>query len=339
MELGEETNLRTSILTLFVIAIIGLSAQAQAARHYYLVGLRHVYKIPVYPDPHELDRQTIEETYSAAVIKAQNQYDADMNSIADEEAKDNGTVHQSDRDAVQLNIEQDTADAADARDSSLGLIYVLDDNARVKHPELTVEQDGPYRVMAIDTNASHVFVDVCFFNPYPLCVEVCPFGWGYGRIYPFATLGIAVRGWHATWLSLGCPIFAGICFGGHPIEIYMPLRRSVIMNRDKWVGGRPPAITAQQRENLTRNRGIQAQRGITHEPAHTGSAGSRSKYSRVGTPRPTRSTGGSGGRSGGDSRSGGGGRSSGGDRSGGGGGGGGRSGGGGGGGGGKGKGH
>jgi len=270
-------------LWVIVAAVLAASVQAQAAREYYLVGLRHIYMFDVWPDSHKLDRQAIEETYSGALAAGQQQYDTDMASIRDEEAKDGGNIHQDDRDAVQQNLEQDIADAADKRDAALGQLYVECDYVRGSHPEFAVYEDGPYQVMACDVAPTGEFVDVCYFRPYHGYLGPCPFGWAYGHYYPFATFGIQVNLFHSTWLSIGAPVFSPIYHGGVVVNIVAPVRLSVIVGRSAWAGGRPPQITDADRKVLSANKELQRKAGIRAPSTHPGAA-RRSVSARGATP-------------------------------------------------------
>ena len=261
---GKGKSLKIGILSLLIAVLIGISARAEARRNYYLVGLRHLYKFDIFPDPRTPARQEIEEQYSGAVQAAQNQFNSDMASIRSEEAQDNGNIHQNDRDAVQLNLEHDTAVAATARDNQLSQMYTQCDWVWDTHPELRVDQDGPYRVMGVETNPYGAFVNVYFYQPYPTYVGPCPYGYGWGRPYAYASFGVVVHTYHTTWVSMGSPIFFGLSFGGSAVEVYAPIRRSIIINQNTWVGGRPPAITVVQRQALTRNYTLQVQRGAIH---------------------------------------------------------------------------
>jgi len=253
---------------IFAAAIVGLSAHASAARVYYLVGMRHVYMFDVWPDTHALDRQAIEESYAGAVADGQAQYDRDMASIRTEETADNNSIHQTDRDAVQQNLEQDIAVAADKRDENLSQLYVECDYVRGAHPEFAVEQDGPYRVMGVDEGSSGEIINVSFYQPYPAYEEPCPFGWVYGRPYAFGLFGIQVTLWHSTWLNNGCPVFAPIYYGGSRIIVLAPVRRDVICSREGWHGGRPPSITFLDRRNMTQYRDLQRKAGLRPASTH-----------------------------------------------------------------------
>ena len=248
-------------------AVMALCANANAARAYYLVGLRHVYSVPVYPDPHEADRQAIEEGFTVTVADAQKQYDTDMASIHDEEAKDSGIVHQIDRDAVQQNLEAAIADAAEKRDEDLAGLYPRMDDIRVSHPEFKVDQDGPYKVMGVETAPTGEFVEVAYYRPYPTYVEICPFGWSWGRPYAYSSFGIEVGLCHSTWISIGSPVFEPMYYGDTYIFINAPIRREVIVSRSGWGGGRPPVITATDRVVLAQNRATAVRSHYFESPA------------------------------------------------------------------------
>jgi len=265
---------------------MGLCAQADAARIYYLVGLRHVYSVPVLPDPHELDRQAIEETYAGEVQDAQKEFDKDMASIHDEEAKDGGNVHQIDRDAVQQNLEAAIADAASKRDADLTALYPQVDDVRASHPEFKVDQDGPYHVIGVDTAPTGEYVNVVYYRPYPMYYEPCPFGWGWGTPYPYATFGVQVGLFHSTWISIGAPVFAPMYYGGVFFVVNAPIRTEVIIGRSAWVGGRPPMVTAQDRAVFAQHQTALAQSHYFENAraaaqARTAMVPARSKYART----------------------------------------------------------
>ena len=257
-------------LAIVVAIAVGLVAKASASTEYYLVGLRHVYMFDVWPDPYKADRQGIEETYSGALLAAQQQYDNDMTSIRSEEAQDSGFIHQVDRDAVQQNLEQDIADAADTRDDGLSQMYVQCDYVRETHPELQVDQDGPYQVISLEVDDDGEFVQITFYRPYHNYLEPCPFGWIYGHGYPFFSYGMQLRMARARWKMFGSPVFAPIYHSGVKISLLAPIRLDVIASRKTWEGGRPPAITDEDRKAMQTQRNLQRQAGIRPPSAHPG---------------------------------------------------------------------
>lgn len=234
-----------------------------------------------------------------------------MASIHDEEAKDGGNVHQVDRDAVQQNLEQAIGEAADKREAALTSLYPVCDEVRTSHPEFAVYQDGPYHVVGVEVAPAGTFVNVVYYRPYPLFIDVCPYGWAWGRPYPFVSFGVQVRLFHSTWLTIGCPVFEPMFYGGVGFYVVAPIRQSVIINRSRWDGGRPPAITENQRRILASHQTLQQSKGafkprqgfVTSTRAipaiaarssgssfgNRGGASTGSKYNRTGTTGSTRS--------------------------------------------------
>jgi len=277
--------LKLRLLPALVLAVFGFTAQAKSATLVYLVGLRHVYSIPAYPDAHQLDRQQIEEDYAAAVADAQKHYDADMASIHDEEAKDSGNVHQEDRDQVQQNLEKDIADAADKREAAFAEIYPVCDTVRASHPEFSVEQDGPYKVIEVETAPTGEYTNVVYYQPYPMYMDVCPYGWAWGQPYPYMAWGVQCRLFHSMWITWGSPFFAPMYYGGVVFVFNAPIRNDVIVNRSTWVGGRPPHITVAERSVLGTNYATQRTSGYFDR----GPGGKPlSEFNKVGTASSSR---------------------------------------------------
>jgi len=281
--------LRNRLIPLIFATVLGLSAQACAAREFYLVGLRHVYMFDVWPDTHKDDRQAIEENFADSVNSAQQQYDADMASIRAEEAQDNGSLHQADRDAVQQNIEQAIADAADARDSAFSQLYVQCDYMRQTHREFQVDQDGAYQVMGVDTGPQGDFMYVSYYKPYPTYLDPCPYDWAWEHPYPGVTFILQIQLYHSTWQSIGAPVFTPLYDARGPITVLAPVRLNVIVNRSSWAGGRPPSITDEDRNAMIANRDLQRKAGIRPPASHPGRVrirsispvGVTSKYTRL----------------------------------------------------------
>ena len=285
--------MKLRLIPAIVIAVLGMVIPAKAANLVYLVGLRHVYSIPAYPDVHQLDRQQIEEDYAAEVADAQKHYDSDMASIRDEETKDSGNVHQIDRDQVQENLEKDLADAGEKRESALGQLYTQCDYVRTSHPEFAVDQDGPYRVIEVQTAPTGDYSEVVYYQPYPMYVGVCPYGWAWGEPYPYLAWGVQVRLFHSTWITIGCPVYEPMFYGGAVFVIDAPVRQNVILNRSVWVGGRPPHLTSGERSVLASNAAIQRKSGYysqgpggkplsSFKQANVGGSSAASRYSNAG---------------------------------------------------------
>lgn len=293
------------LLAAFALGVFGLTIQARAASLVYLVGLRHVYSVQFLPDPHENDRQQVEEDYAAAVQKAQKQYDTDMASIHGEESQDNGAIHQVDRDQVQQNLEEDIANAADRREGAFSEMYTNCDYVRASHPEFRVDQDGPYQVIEVQTAPGGEYSNVVYYQPYPWYVGVCPFGWAWGRPYAWGAFGIQIGLFHSTWISIGAPVFAPMYYGGGVFIVNAPIREAVIVNRGGWVGGHPPMITSGERSVLASSHAAQARSGYFDKGpggrslsefqkpgAKYNRSGSASRYSRQGGTTRSQSGGG-----------------------------------------------
>ena len=265
-----EERLRIRLLPVIIATVIGLSAQASAAREYYLVGLRHIYMFDVWPDTHKQERQAIEEQFAASVASAQQLYDADMAAVREEEARDNGNLHQIDRDAIQQNIEQSIAEAGDARDEGLSQLYVQCDYIRNTHQEFQVDQDGPYQVMGCDVTPTGDFQCVYYYKPYPSYPGPCPFDWTWEHPYPYSVFNLQMRLYHSTWLSIGSPVFAPMYYGDTPVVVLAPIRQVVILNRSSWSNGRPPAISEDDRMQFAALKALQRKAGIRPPSKHPG---------------------------------------------------------------------
>jgi hypothetical protein len=181
-----------SIAVAFGALLLSLApAMANAERVYFLVGVRHVYKIGAAPDLHLAEREDIEKTYADGVASDQATYQQHVAGGADAATE---------KQARDGDLDELAAD----RDKSLGAIFELRDDVRARHPELQIQGDGPYQVMGIDfhRNANVVVFDAfTVFAPWPGYVVVGePYGgWIYGRPYaPGIFLNLYV-GWHAQF--------------------------------------------------------------------------------------------------------------------------------------------
>lgn len=269
--------------------LLMLSAGAHAERRYLLVGMRHVYDIPSWPDPNAAARKQAEEEYAQAVKAAQDRYDTSMISIAGSEAADNGAIHQGDRDAVQYQAEQDIEHAAETRDEELSKLYPTDDAEIQQYPDLAGDADGPYRVLALDLLPSPQVQDVEFLEPYPEFEGPAPFGWTYGEPHPWFQFTILAEGWHKRWASHGRPAFVGLYLNGHLLDVHVSVRADVIAGRKSWVSGAPPAFSAGSRSAFLEDRNRQIQAGLLREPSYAEAARERAASSpapatRIPTP-------------------------------------------------------
>jgi len=183
--------------TLFAIA----PAVANAERVYLLVGSRHIYKIGTFEYANVEARQKIEQDYADQVAADQEQFNkavADGANPAEEGANLNAALD-------ELAIE---------RDKELSEIYRNADYEMVRHPELRIEGDGPYQVMAINYHwlgSVEVFDDFRVYAPWNGYVVVDrPYGWEYGRVYRPYEFRTVYSGWHGRWVAGGRYAFVGM---------------------------------------------------------------------------------------------------------------------------------
>lgn len=185
-------------------------ALAHGERVFFLVGVRHVYRIGPDMYAHLPERQKIEQDYADQVAADRDQYNKAIAQGANPDSE-----------APQFNSALN--DLAVQRDRQLGAIFEIADYERARHPELRIDGDGPYQVIGIHF---HVHAGVEFFDnfsvfaPWPGYVAVGhPYGWSYGVIYdPFAFHHLYV-GWHTHFVSIGSPAFVGLVGFRGPVTV------------------------------------------------------------------------------------------------------------------------
>jgi len=257
--------LKKSVLILLIGAFAAISTNAFADQQFYLVGMRHAYKLGGLPDPHESERQQIEEEFSAAIKDAQAQFDATLESIWSSEDKAGGNPNVASRDLMLQTMEQATTIAAEARDARLKKIYSLADYVQSNHPELKMDQDGAYMVMGVDTGRNDQYTDATFYQPYPTYANPAPYNLNWGAMYQYNAFLSALRQFRAGWGILGVPVFSTISVNGRIYVVTAPLRRVVVLNRTYWTTGMPPAITVRDRQNFSIIRQQQIKSGLIQE--------------------------------------------------------------------------
>ena len=196
--------MKTILAAVGALVFCAAPAMANAERVYFLVGMRHVYRIGTDMYAHVSERERIEQDYADQVAADNDEYNKAIASGAD-----------ATKETADLNNALD--DLATERDQKLGAIYELADFERDRHPELRIDADGPYQVVGVNFHRHadiEVFDNYVVYAPWPGYVVVDPpYGWAYGVVYsPFAFLDIYL-GWHSHWFGLGCPAFVG--FYGH----------------------------------------------------------------------------------------------------------------------------
>lgn len=221
-------KLRTQTLALAVgaLTLALMPATANARRIYFLVGVRHVYRIGPDRDLDLAQREEIEKTYADGVASDEATYQQHVQNGADPAAE------------AQAR-DQDLELLAEDRDKSLGALFDVRDDLRARYPQFQIKGDGPYQVIGVDYHMHEdvmVFDDFCAYAPWPGYVVVGrPYGgWVYGTVYtPGVFLNLYV-GWSGSFgLGIGVPLFWG-GFVGHAGPV--PFRAGVFAG--------PPAVWA-----------------------------------------------------------------------------------------------
>ncbi len=187
-------------------------ACANAERVYFLVGVRHVYRIGLSRDEHLAEREEIEKTYADQVASDQALFQKNVDSGADKVAESDS-----------LNADLDKL--AEERDQKLGAIFELRDDIRDRHPELRIKGDGPYQVMGIDlhTYASGEVIDrYVVYEPWPgyVVLDGCYYGgWVWGVPYEPGIFFNLYLGWFGGW---GGGRFCGGFYGHHGPVFFAP---------------------------------------------------------------------------------------------------------------------
>ena len=182
------------LITKSLIALLGTMtlamapAMANAERVYFLVGVRHIFRIGLDRDSNLQQRIEIEKNYADGVATDRDTFQKNVDGGAD-----------STKESDLLNDDLDRL--ADDRDKSLGAIFERADDMRDRHPELHIEGDGPYQVMGIDYHVHEnveVFERFVVYAPWPGYIVVGrPYGgWVFGIEYgPTVFFGL-YSGWH-----------------------------------------------------------------------------------------------------------------------------------------------
>ena len=281
------------LLTKSLIALIGTMtlamapAMANAERVYFLVGVRHIYRIGLDRDANLQQRIEIEKDYADGVANDRDTFQKNVDDGAD-----------ATKESDLLNDDLDRL--ADERDKKLGALFERADEMHDRHPELHIEGDGPYQVMGIDYHVEdrvEVFERFVVYAPWPGYVVVGrPYGgWVFGVEYgPTVFFGL-YSGWHEHYYH-GERFHDGF-YGHHGPVAFAPHgfidRRPVVMYGGK-VGrpgnqvrtggyGRP----TDGRRTETRSGGYGRSTGISSSGRPTGNSGGSFGRSSGGTDNRT----------------------------------------------------
>ncbi len=160
---------------------------AQADRIYFLVGVRHVYKVG--PDKYwnYQARENIEESYADGVAADQATYTQHVNAGANPA-----------QESAIMNADLDRL--AEVRDEQLHALYPLRDDLR-HYPQFRLEGDGPYQVVGVNYGPSNNFLNFVVYAPWPGYVYSGGYygNWHYGVVYTPGIFLNLYTGWHHSW--------------------------------------------------------------------------------------------------------------------------------------------
>ena len=256
--------------TLAITLGMALFTFASADRTYFLVGTRHVYRIGSTPYAHVEERRAIEQAYADQVAEDQDQYNR---------AIDGGASP----DAEGPEFNRALSDLALERDRRLSALYENVDFERIRHPELQIEGDGPYQVIAMNFHLLGEFQIIDSFSvsaPWPgYAVVDPPYGWTYDVVYTPTVFVNVYAGWHRVYVEDGCPAFYGFVGREHVIHVEGIYRgdRGVITYHNYGHGDR-----TNRNSKYNHDRDANSKRYSNREQTSrsiTGSATIRSRYS------------------------------------------------------------
>lgn len=206
-------NFFARILTTATAALVCFAGaqSASAARVYYLVGVRHVYRIGTDMYSHSTERKQIEQDYADEVSADNAHYQYQISHGANSDTESSG-------------LQSALGDLSTERENRLGALYTRADWVRNNHPALNIQVDGPYQVIGVgyheDGNAE-VWDNYSAYAPWPGYVSEGPnpYGWNYGAVYTPSLFIGAYRGWYGGWIGFGSPAFVGFYGAGGPMIV------------------------------------------------------------------------------------------------------------------------
>ncbi len=204
------TNIsRMIILALVAFAAFAFPATASAERIYYLVGVRHVYRIGPDMYYHATERKQIEQDYADEVSADNAHYQYQIS-------------HGGNVDAESAQLSSALHDLAAERESRLSALYEQCDYVRNNHPSFNLTVDGPYQVIGVRYHvyqSAEVWDDYTAYAPWPGYVVEGPppYGWRYGVVYTPGLFISTYHGWYGGWVGFGSPAFVGFYGYGGPI--------------------------------------------------------------------------------------------------------------------------
>ena len=199
------------VASVTALAAFAIPSAASADRVYYLVGVRHVYRIGTDKYFHAPERKQIEEDYADQVSADNAHYQYQI-------------THGGDSNTESTQLQSALNDLAVERESRLAGLYEVSDSVRRGHPSFNIKVDGPYQVIGVDYHDRdnvQVWDNYTAYAPWPgyEVVGPNPYGWNYGVSYsPGLFLG-AYNGWYGGWVGYGRPAFVGFYGQGGPMFV------------------------------------------------------------------------------------------------------------------------
>jgi hypothetical protein len=206
-------NIITRMLIAPIVALtyFAMPATANADRVYYLVGVRHVYRIGTDKYFHATERQKIEQDYADEVSADNAHYQYQIT---------HGGIDSTESPLLQSALQ----DLAAERETQLAALYEVDDSVRASHPSFNINVDGPYQVIGVDYHDQdnvQIWDNYTAYAPWPGYVSVGPnpYGWNYGYTYSPSLFIGAYNGWYGGWSGFGRPAFVGLYGYGGPMIV------------------------------------------------------------------------------------------------------------------------
>jgi len=175
------------------VAVASSESNVSSEKIYALVGPGHTFALDS-PDSHEADRQRIEQTYADMIRDAKDDFDRRI---------DQGNDAAAETDSLNERL----AELAKERDEQLEGYFPLRNDLRAKYPELRIDGQGPYQVVALDTIArgeTRTVQKVVVHAPwsgYPAYER--PYGWSYGVPYSPTEFRQVYLNWHRRYVAAG----------------------------------------------------------------------------------------------------------------------------------------
>jgi|GEM_PF-3964676 len=204
------------------VVVAASESNVGSEKIYALVGPGHTFALDS-PDSHEADRQRIEQTYADMIREAKADFDRRI---------DQGNDVGAETDSLNERLEE----LAKERDEQLEGYFPLRNDLRAKYPELKIEGQGPYQVVALDTVArgeTRTVQKVVVHAPwsgYPAYEH--PYGWSYGIPYSPTEFRQVYLNWHHRYVATGARAYPHLIgrSGRVNVDIRLGANRRFVVN-------------------------------------------------------------------------------------------------------------